>query len=49
MFVGIVILCCIGVYSINREPGDIIVLTALAIFGYALGKFGFEAAQSPDK
>jgi putative tricarboxylic transport membrane protein len=44
MFVGIVILCCIGVYSINREPGDIIVLTALALFGYALGKFGFEAA-----
>ncbi|MPZ58592.1 MAG: tripartite tricarboxylate transporter permease [Rhizobiales bacterium] len=44
MFVGIVIFCCIGVYSINREPGDIIVLTALAVLGYALSKFGFEAA-----
>jgi len=44
MFVGIVIFCCIGVYSINREPGDIIVLTALALFGYALSKFNFEPA-----
>jgi putative tricarboxylic transport membrane protein len=44
MFVGIVIFCCIGVYSINREPGDIIVLTALALVGYALSKFNFEAA-----
>jgi putative tricarboxylic transport membrane protein len=44
MFVGIVIFCCIGVYSINREPGDIIILTALAMFGYALSKFNFEPA-----
>ena len=44
MFVGIVIFCCIAVYSINREPGDIIVLTALAVFGYALSKFAFEPA-----
>jgi putative tricarboxylic transport membrane protein len=44
MYVGIVIFCCIGVYSINREPGDIIILTALAVFGYALSKFGFEPA-----
>jgi len=44
MYVGIVIFCCIGVYSINREPGDIVLLTMLALFGYALGKFGFEPA-----
>jgi putative tricarboxylic transport membrane protein len=44
MFVGIVIFCAIGVYSINREPGDILVLTALALLGYALTKFGFEPA-----
>ena len=44
MYVGIVIFCAIGVYSINREPGDIVVLTALALLGYALTKFGFEPA-----
>jgi putative tricarboxylic transport membrane protein len=44
MFVGIMIFCCIGVYSINREPADIIILTVLALAGYALTKFGFEPA-----
>jgi putative tricarboxylic transport membrane protein len=44
MFVGIVIFCCIGAYSIKREPSDIILLTGFAVFGYALAKFDFEAA-----
>ena len=44
MFVGIVIFCCIGVYSINSEPADILIMAALAIFGYGLTKFGFEPA-----
>ena len=44
MFVGIVIFCCIGVYSINSEPADILIMGGLAIFGYGLTKFGFEPA-----
>jgi putative tricarboxylic transport membrane protein len=44
MFVGIVMFCCIGVYSINSEPADILIMAALAIFGYGLTKFGFEPA-----
>jgi putative tricarboxylic transport membrane protein len=44
MFVGIVIFCCIGVYSINSEPADILIMGALAVFGYGLTKFGFEPA-----
>jgi putative tricarboxylic transport membrane protein len=44
MFVGIVIFCCIGVYSINREAADIIILMVLALVGYALVKFNFEPA-----
>lgn len=38
MFVGIMIFCCIGLYSINREPMDIVILTALALFGYAVSR-----------
>jgi putative tricarboxylic transport membrane protein len=44
MFVGIVIFCCIGVYSINRESADIIILMVLALLGYTLVKFDFEPA-----
>jgi len=44
LFVGIVIFCCIGVYSLNRQPVDILVLTFLAVVGYALSKFDFEPA-----
>jgi len=44
LFVGIVIFCCIGVYSLNREPIDILILTFLAVVGYALSKFDFEPA-----
>ena len=44
MFVGIVIFCCIGVYSINREVADIVILMVLALVGYTLVKFNFEPA-----
>jgi len=44
MFVGIMLFCCIGVYSLNREVADIIVLMVLALVGYALVKFDFEPA-----
>jgi putative tricarboxylic transport membrane protein len=44
MFVGIMLFCCIGVYSLNREVADIVILIVLAIIGYALVKFNFEPA-----
>jgi putative tricarboxylic transport membrane protein len=44
MFVGIMIFCCIGVYSLNREVVDIVILMVLALVGYALVKFNFEPA-----
>ena len=44
MFVGIMIFCCIGVYSLNREVADIVILTVLALLGYTLVKFDFEPA-----
>ena len=44
MFVGIMLFCCIGVYSLNREVVDIMILMVLAIVGYALVKFNFEPA-----
>jgi putative tricarboxylic transport membrane protein len=44
MFLGIMVFCCVGAYSINREPSDIVILTALAVVGYALVKFQFEPA-----
>ncbi|HEX2554645.1 MAG TPA: tripartite tricarboxylate transporter permease [Microvirga sp.] len=44
MFVGIVLFCCIGVYSLNREIVDIVILMVLALVGYTLVKFDFEPA-----
>ena len=44
MFVGIMIFCCIGVYSLNREVADVIILMVLALVGYTLVKFNFEPA-----
>jgi putative tricarboxylic transport membrane protein len=38
------IFCCIGVYSLNREVADVIILMVLALVGYTLVKFNFEPA-----
>jgi putative tricarboxylic transport membrane protein len=44
MFPSIVLLCCIGIYSINNSPTEVIMTAAFGLFGYALVKFGFEPA-----
>ncbi len=44
MFPSIVVLCCIGIYSVNNSPFDVIMTAAFGLFGYALVKFGFEPA-----
>ena len=44
MFPSIVLLCCIGIYSINNSPVEVVMTAGFGLFGYALVKFGFEPA-----
>src|SRR6476661_6455431 len=44
MFPGIVLLCCIGIYSINSLPTDVMFIGLFGFVGYVLIKFGFEPA-----
>jgi putative tricarboxylic transport membrane protein len=44
MFPSIVLLCCIGIYSVNNSPTDVVMTAAFGMFGYALLKLGFEPA-----
>ncbi len=44
MFPSIVLLCCIGIYSINNSPTEVIMTAGFGLFGYALLKFGLEPA-----
>ncbi|MFM2130432.1 MAG: hypothetical protein RL477_1978 [Pseudomonadota bacterium] len=44
MFPAILIFCCIGIYSVNNSPNDVILTAFFGFVGYALYKFGFEPA-----
>jgi putative tricarboxylic transport membrane protein len=44
MFPAIVLMCCIGIYSVNNSPSEVIMTAAFGLFGYALFKYGFEPA-----
>ena len=44
MFPAILAFCCIGIYSINNSPDDVILTAVFGLFGYALFKVGFEPA-----
>ncbi len=44
MFPAILAFCCIGVYSINNQPVDVLVTAFFGLLGYALLKMGFELA-----
>jgi putative tricarboxylic transport membrane protein len=44
MFPSIVLLCCIGIYSVNNSPVEVVMTAGFGLFGYALSKFGFEPA-----
>jgi putative tricarboxylic transport membrane protein len=44
MFPSIILFCCIGIYSVNNSSIDVFMTAAFGLFGYALIKFGFEAA-----
>jgi putative tricarboxylic transport membrane protein len=44
LFPAIVVFCCIGVYSINNSPTDVVIAALFGVVGYWLGKHDFEAA-----
>jgi putative tricarboxylic transport membrane protein len=44
MFPLIVLLCCIGIYSVNNSPTEVVMTAGFGLFGYALLKYGFEPA-----
>src|SRR5919198_724680 len=44
MFPAIVVLCCIGIYSINNNPYDVYFTAFFGLVGYALIKLGLEPA-----
>jgi putative tricarboxylic transport membrane protein len=44
MFPAILMFCCIGIYSINSLPTDVIFIGVFGFIGYMLIKFGFEPA-----
>jgi len=44
MFPMIVLFCCIGIYSVNNSPSDVVFSACLALLGYVGSKLGFESA-----
>ncbi len=44
MFPAILMFCCIGIYSINSLPTDVMFIGLFGVVGYMLIKFGFEPA-----
>ena len=44
LFPSIVVFCCIGVYSINNSPSDVLIAALFAVIGYWFAKHDFEPA-----
>jgi putative tricarboxylic transport membrane protein len=44
LFPSIIVFCCIGIYSINNSPTDVVISAAFGLFGYWLVKHDFEPA-----
>jgi putative tricarboxylic transport membrane protein len=44
MFPAILMFCCIGIYSINSLPTDVVFIGFFGVIGYILIKLGFEPA-----
>ena len=44
MFPSIVIFCCIGIYSVNNAPTDVMLAGVFGLIGYWLIKHDFEPA-----
>ena len=44
IFPAIFLFCCIGIYSINSLPTDVMFIAFFGLVGYGLIKLGFEPA-----
>src|SRR5467141_3403055 len=44
MYPAILVFSCIGIYSVNNSPSDVLLTGIFALIGYALLKLGFETA-----
>ena len=44
LFPSIIVFCCIGIYSINNSPTDVLIVAAFGVFGFWLVKHDFEPA-----
>jgi putative tricarboxylic transport membrane protein len=44
LFPSIIVFCCIGIYSINNSPTDVMIAAVFGLFGYWLSKHDFEPA-----
>src|SRR5215813_11434711 len=44
LYPSIVVFCCIGIYSINNSPTDVVIAAIFGLFGYWLNKHDFEPA-----
>jgi putative tricarboxylic transport membrane protein len=44
MFPAILMFCCIGIYSINSLPTDVMWIAVFGMIGYVMLRFGFEPA-----
>jgi len=44
MYPSIIVFCCIGLYSINNAPTDVVIAAMFGLFGYWLIKHDFEPA-----
>jgi TctA family transporter len=44
LFPSILILCCVGTYTLDTSSGDVLVMTAFGVIGYAFRKLDCEPA-----
>ena len=44
LFPSIVVFCCIGIFSINNSPTDVVISAVFGLVGYAMAKYDFEPA-----
>jgi putative tricarboxylic transport membrane protein len=44
MFPAILLFCCIGIYSVNNNPADVVMTAGLGLAGWAASKLDFEGA-----
>ena len=44
LYPSIIVFCCIGIYSINNSPTDVVIAAIFGLIGYWLVKHDFEPA-----